>query len=128
MRRVRSSLAIVLALLLVAPPAQAQNHVIDRAALDQALRDRVNGERADRDAILSLLHRRDVKDLAARAGLSIEQAEAGVYMLHGDGLQSVAAEARQVQQDLAGGGNVTISTTTIIIILLVVILIVVIAD
>ena len=129
MTRVRNSLAIVLAVLLVAPAAHAQNHVIGRAALDQAVQDRVSRDQADRQAIIALLHRGDVKELAARTGLSIERAEAGVYMLHGDGLQEAASQARQAQQDLAGGGSsITISTTTIIIILLLIILIVVIAN
>jgi len=129
MRQVRNALAVALMVVLAAPAAQARQHTIDRAALDRAVQDRVSRDQADREAILSLLHRAEVKDLAATAGLSIEKAESGVYLLHDDSLREAAAQARQAQQDLSGGrSTVVISTTTIIIILLLVILIVVIAD
>ena len=129
MRIVRQSLAVVLAALLMAPAAQAQTHVIDRSALAQAVQERVSQEQADRDAILSLLHRQEVKQIAARAGLSLQKAEAAVSTLNGSDLRDLAAQSRQVQNDLAGGAsNIVISTTTIIIVLLIIILIVVIAD
>jgi hypothetical protein len=113
----------------MAPVAGAQDHVIGRAALDQAVQQRVTRDQADRDAILSLLHRQDVRDIAAKAGLSIEKAQTAVTMLHGQDLQNAAQQARQVQDNLAGGAStIVISTTTIIIILLLIILIVVIAD
>jgi hypothetical protein len=113
----------------MAPAASAQDHVIGRAALDKAVQQRVNQDQADREAILSLLQRQDVRDIAAKAGLSVEKAQAGVTMLHGKDLQQAAHQARQVQDNLAGGAStVVISTTTIIIVLLIVILIVLIAD
>lgn len=129
MKIVRRSLAVILAVLLVAPAAQAQSHVIGKAALEQAVQQRVSREQSDRDAIRSLLQRDDVRQVAARAGLAIEQAEAGVALLGGQDLQDLAAQARQVQNDLAGGAStVVISTTTIIIVLLIIILLVLIAD
>jgi uncharacterized protein DUF6627 len=129
MRMLRQFLAVCLALLIMAPVASAQDHVIGRAALDKAVQQRVNQEQADREAILSLLQRPDVREIAAKAGLSVEQAQAGVTMLHGKDLQQAAQQARQVQDNLAGGAStVVISTTTIIIVLLIIILIVVIAD
>jgi hypothetical protein len=130
MRIVRRSLALALAVLMMAPAAaQAQNHVISRTALDQALRERVSQDRADRDAIVSLLHRSEVKEVAARAGLSLAKAESAVATLQGDELHQLASQARQAENNLAGGAStIVISTTTIIIVLLVVILIVVIAD
>lgn len=129
MTLVRHTLAIVLSVLFMAPAVRAQQHVIDRAALDQAVQQRVARDRADREAVVALLRRADVRDVAARAGLSLERAETAVAALQGDDLHQIASQARQVQSDLAGGAStITISTTTIIIILLVVILIVVIAD
>ena len=125
----RRVLAVCLALLVMAPAASAQDHVISRAALDKAVQQRVNQEQADRNVILSLLQRQDVRDIAAHAGLSIETAQTAVTMLHGKDLQQAAEQARQAQDGLAGGAStVTISTTTIIIVLLIIILIVVIAD
>ena len=129
MRMLRRFLAVCLALLIMAPTASAQDHVISRAALDRVLQQRVSQEQADREVIVSLLQRQDVREIAAKAGLSIEKAQTAVTMLHGKDLQQAAQQARQVQDNLAGGAStIVISTTTIIIVLLIIILIVVIAD
>ena len=129
MRIVRRSLAVILAALLVAPAAQAQTHVVGKAALAQAVQERVSQDQADRDAILALLARTEVRQIAARTGLSLETAQAAVSTLQGQELTDLASQARQANDDLAGGAStVTISTTTIIIVLLVIILIVLIAD
>ena len=128
MKIVRRSLAAFLAVLLVAPMASAQSHVIGRAALDNAVQDRVSREQADRDAILSLLQRAEVRDIAAKAGLSLEKAPAAISTLQGTELAQAAAQARQVQNDLAGGASVLVSATTIIIVLLLVIVIILAVD
>jgi uncharacterized protein DUF6627 len=129
MRIVRRSLAVILAALLVAPAAQAQTHVVGKKALTQAVQERVSQEQADRDAILALLARTEVRQIAERAGLSLEKAQAAVSTLQGQDLKDFASQARQVNNDLAGGAsNIVISTTTIIIVLLIIILIVLIAD
>jgi hypothetical protein len=127
MKIVRRFLAVCLAILMMAPAAAAQEHVIGKSALDQAVQRRVSQERADREVILSLLQRQDVQDIAGKAGLSIDTAQTAVSMLQGRDLEQVAQQARVAQDNLAGGGNVTVSTTTIIIVLLLIILIVVIA-
>jgi len=129
MRIVRRSLAVLLATLMVAPAAHAQTHVVDRTALAQAVQERVSRDQADRDAILALLARTEVRQIAARTGLSLETAQAAVSTLQGQELTDLASQARQANDNLAGGAStVTISTTTIIIVLLVIILIVLIAD
>ena len=129
MRIVRRLLAVTLAFLMVAPSLQAQTHVINKAGLAKAVADRVSQDQADRDAILSLLRQESVRAIAAKAGLSVEKAAAAVSTLQGDDLRDLASQARQVQNDLAGGAStVVISTTTIIIVLLIIILIVLIAD
>jgi hypothetical protein len=129
MRIVRHSLAVCLAVVLMAPLASAQDHVIGTSTLDKAVQQRVTREQADRDAILSLLQRAEVREVAAKAGLSLNKAQTAVSTLQGADLQQAATQARQVQNDLAGGAStIVISTTTIIIILLLVILIVVVAD
>ena len=129
MRIVRRSLAVCLAVLLAVPAVQAQTHVIGKSALDSAVQQRVSQDQADRDAIRALLQRSDVRDIAEKAGLSLAKAEAAVATLSGDDLRELASQARQVQNDLAGGAStVVISTTTIIIVLLIIILIVALAD
>ena len=129
MECVRRSLAVFLAALVVAPSAQAQTHVIQRSALAQAIQERVSQDQADREVIASLLQRAEVRQIAANAGLSLEKAQAAVFTLDGQLLRDLATQARQVNNDLAGGAStIVISTTTIIIVLLIVILIVLIAD
>lgn len=129
MKIVRRSLAACLAVLMMAPMASAQEHVINKSALDQAVQQRVSQEKADREAILSLLQRAEVREIASKAGLSIQKAEAAASTLHGTDLATAAAQARQVQNNLAGGAStIVISTTTIIIVLLLIILIVALAD
>lgn len=128
MEIVRRLLAVALAVMLAAPAARAQQSVIGKSALEQAVQERVQQEQADREAIASLLRRAEVRQIAAKAGLSIEKAEAAVSTLQGDDLKELANQARQAQNDLAGGATVVITTTTIILILLIIIIIVLIAD
>jgi hypothetical protein len=129
MRIVRRFFAVCLAVLFMAPAVRAQDHVIGQSALDQAVQQRVSQEQADREAIVALLQRSEVRDIASKVGISMAKAEAAVSTLQGQDLQQAAQQARQVQNDLAGGAStVVISTTTIIIVLLLVILIVAIAD
>ena len=128
MRIVRQFLAGCLTILMIAPAAGAQDHVISKSALDQAVQQRVSREQADREVILSLVQRQDVRDIAGKAGLSIDQARARISLLQGRDLAQVAEQARVVQDGLAGSGNVTVSTTTIIIVLLLLILVLVIAN
>ncbi|MDQ3348326.1 MAG: hypothetical protein M3545_10200 [Acidobacteriota bacterium] len=104
--------------------AAAQDHVITTSELNQAVQQRVTSEQADRAAITSLLQRAEVRQVAAKAGLSLDKAQAAVSALQGADLQQAASQARQVQNDLAGGAStVVISTTTIILVLLIVLII-----
>ena len=126
---VRRSLAVILAVLVSAPVASAQQHAIGKSALDKAVQERVARDQADRAAIRSLLERQDVRDVARQAGLSIDKATAAVSTLQGDELRQVAAQAQTVNNELAGGATtIVLTTTTIILILLIVILILLIAD
>jgi hypothetical protein len=128
MKFVRRTLAVCLSVLIVAPTASAQTHVIGKNALDKAVQERVTRDQSDREAILTLLQRADVREVAAKAGVSLEKASAAVATLEGQDLREIASQARQVNNELAGGATVVITTTTIIIILLIVILIILAAD
>ena len=128
MQTFRRILCATLAVMLCAPAAFAQQtHVVNPSALDQAVQQRVNQDRADRDAIRSFLQNPQVKSVAAKAGLSVEKAAAALSTLQGDELRQAAGQARVVNQDLAGGATVVITTTTIILILLVIIIIIALA-
>lgn len=129
MELVRRSVAVCLVVLIAAPAARAQQSVIGTADLERSVQARVQQEQADRAAIASLLQRPEVRQIAAKAGLSVEKAEAAVATLQGEDLRELASQARQAENDLAGGATtIVITTTTIIIILLIVIIIILIAD
>ena len=126
MQMCRRIFASALVVMLCAPAgAGAQQSIIKQSALDQAVQQRVSQDEADREALRTFLQNPTVKSVAAKAGLSIDRADAAVSTLEGDQLRQAASQARAVNQDLAGGATVVITTTTIIIILLVVILIIV---
>jgi hypothetical protein len=125
MQMCRRILGTTLAVLLCAPAAWAQQtHVINKSTLDQAVQQRVSQDEADREALRTFLSNPSVQRVAAKAGLSVDKAGAAVSTLQGDELHRAAAQARTVNEDLAGGATVVITTTTIIIVLLIIILIV----
>ena len=117
----------LLAGLLAVPVAEAQEiHTASQAALDAALQQHVGTSTSDRETVLRLLERDEVKKVAGQAGLDLRRAASAVATLEGNDLANAAAQARQVERSLAGGqSTITISTTLIIIALLVIILIVV---
>jgi hypothetical protein len=121
--------AVILVTLLVLPlPAFAgQNqHVVDQSVLDEAIAERVRQAADDREAIQRVLKNERVRKIAADVGVDLERAGAAVATLDYDDMAVMAAQARAVNDALAGGqSNVTISTTVIIIGLLVLILLIV---
>ena len=129
MTLIRRTLAVGLAVLFMVPAVNAQSNVIGKAALDKAVQQRVASDQADREAIQTLLRRAEVREIAGKAGLSLDTAMAAASTLQGDDLRQLAEQARQADNQLAGGAStIVISTTTIIIVLLLVILIIAIAD
>lgn len=80
---------------------------------------------ADRQVILDVLARQDVRQVATSANLPIDRAVAAVATLQGHELAQVAAQAQQVNDALSGGQSITLSVWLIIIALLIIILVVV---
>ncbi len=133
MRTSVSGLVFLLCILMAAPRAMAQSparsHSAPPAAIDQALQQHVTAVDADRAVVQRLLARPDVKALAAEMGLDLRRAQTAVATIDGEQLSDLASQARQAEQELAGGqGSIRISTTLIIIALLVVILLIVAID
>jgi len=130
MRLSVSIVAILLMVTVAAPRLQAQtDHAAPQSVLDAALQRHVDTASADREAVLRVLGRSDVRGVAERAGVDLRRATSAVSSLQGDDLTRAAAQARQVEASLAGGqSKVVISTTVIIIALLVLILIIVAVD
>ena len=130
MRLFVSLVAILLMVTAAAPRLQAQTaHAAPQSALDAAVQQHVDTTTADREAVLRVLGRSEVKGIAERAGIDLRRATGAVSTLQGEDLGRVAAQARQAENALAGGqSKIVISTTMIIISLLVLILIIVAVD
>lgn len=117
---------VVVALLLPASlPAAAteRDHVVSVTEIEQALQRQTTAD-AQRAAVLSLLRRPEVRELAARAGLEMKTAEASVRVLEGNELKRLAQRAADAERALAGGGSgtITISTVTLLLIIIIIIL------
>lgn len=130
MRTSTSVLVILLSIVIAMPRVQAQaSHTASQAAIDAALQQHVSSVATDRADLLRVLANSEVKAVAHAAGLDLRRATTAVASLDGQELKQLAAQARQVDQALAGGqSRVVISTTMIIIALLVLILIIVAVD
>ncbi len=120
----------MLTLAAAAPRLHAQSaHVASDAALDAVMKQHADQASAQREAILRVLDREEVRAVAGRAGLDITTAATAVATLQGDDLKTAAAQAQLADEALAGGqSSIRISTTMIIIALLVVILLIVAID
>lgn len=127
MHIVTRAVALFLVAIFSVTPALAQEaHVVDQAAIDQALSEAIGEDDAHRETVLRLLRRAEVRGLAAELQLDLRRAEAAVATLEGEELARFASLAGDVETQLAGGqSKITLSTTTIIIGLLVLILIIV---
>lgn len=125
----RTLVSIVVAMFFfsaVPAPAHAQNsHSASQAALDAAVQSHVTTTSTDRETVERLLARPEVQAVAGKVGLDLRGAQSAVSTLDAQALSTIAAQASQVDQALAGGQSVTISTTMIIIGLLVLILLIV---
>ena len=129
MSKSTSILAILLMVVTLAPRAHAQTSVASQALLDAAVQQHVATTEANRATVLRVLDHPDVKAVAGRVGVDLRTAADAVSTLDGQDLQTLTAQASQVEEALAGGqSRVVISTTLIIIALLVLILLIVALD
>ena len=112
------------------PRVQAQaSHTASQSAIDAALQEQVSSAAAARADVQRVLANPEVKAVADAAGIDLRRASTAVASLEGEQLSQIAAQARQVDQALAGGqSKIVISTTVIIIALLVLILLIVALD
>ena len=130
MRTFTSVLVILLSIVVAMPRVQAQaTHTASQSAIDAALQEQVSSAAADRADVQRVLANPEVKAVADAAGIDLRRASTAVASLDGEQLSQIAAQARQVDQALAGGqSKIVISTTVIIIALLVLILLIVALD
>ena len=126
MEPIRTSVVALLFALAIWLPVSAQQHVADQATLDQVVADHVRQKADDREAIRRALKIQQVREVAEGIGLDLKRAETAVAALDDAEVGLIAAQARAVNDVLAGGqSTVTISTTVIIIGLLVLILLII---
>ena len=123
-------LVILLSTLIAVPRVQAQTpYAASQSAMEAAVQQHVASVASERDDVLRVLNLPQVKAVAGQAGLDLRKATNAVASLEGQNLGAVAAQARQVEQSLAGGqSKIVLSTTMIIIALLVLILLIVAID
>jgi len=125
MRMTSKAVTLLLPVFLVSSPALAQQtRVVDAVAMGQALADRAESENSQRELVRRVLERSEVREIAERMGLSVEQADSAVATLSGADLGALAQHAGAVEAAaLAGGANtVVISTTALLLIVIIVIL------
>lgn len=128
MRFFRGDLAILLSLSCLGAPVgaqQAQTHVVDPGALDQALAAEAEDAAAKRDTIRTALRQPQVRKVAEQLGLNLSRAQAAIATLDGVVLDQLAAQAGLVNDQIAGGQTVQVNLLWVIIGLLVIILIIV---
>lgn len=102
---------------------EPQRHVVGENEIQARIDQQIGQANADRQAIQTMLQREDVRRIAGSAGLDLERAGAAAGTLSGASLETLAAQAREVNASLVGGDStVVISATTLIIILLILIL------
>ncbi|HEX5217277.1 MAG TPA: hypothetical protein VFV98_17575 [Vicinamibacterales bacterium] len=125
--RIRKRLiGMAIAATLCAAPAVAQErHITDTAAMQKAIAQHKAVDDNNREAVMTVLRRPDVKQLAERMGLSLQRAETALASLPSDKLAELAEPARAVSADLAGGDTkVVISLTALLLLLILIVLLV----
>ena len=127
MRTLASVLLVSFSFVALAPRVDAQvSHAAPQSALDAALQQHVATADADRETVLRLLDRPEVKVVAGDIGLDLLRAKDAIATVDSQTVAGLAAQAQQIEQGLSGGqSSITVSTTLIIIGLLVLILIIV---
>ncbi len=116
---------LVFSLSLGSLPANAQETgvVVDRAAVEQALTQRVLSDEGARDSIRTLLSRDDVRAMAGGMGLDVRRASNAVSTLEGAELQRVASRAVAANDLLTGGTTVQISLVALLLIIIIIVLV-----
>jgi hypothetical protein len=119
-----TALFLVPAFLVSTQAFAQQTRVVDTVALNQALANKTESEHSQRELVRRVLDRSDAREMAARFGLTVEQAGTAVATLSGAELNTLAQHAAAVEAtSLAGGAStVVISVTTLLLILIIVIL------
>jgi len=122
--RIRTTVvALIVSSLLWSAPAMAQQqHVTDPALMRQAIAARALTDQQNRDTVLGVLQRSQVRILADRLGLSVTRAEGAVSTLDSTELARLAGQARMADAQLAGGSSVVVISVTTLLLLVIILL------
>ncbi|MGD8868969.1 MAG: PA2779 family protein [Gemmatimonadales bacterium] len=124
MKHYRTLVLSPLLFAICATPALGQeDHVVSTSELRAAVVEQAANSDRDRDAVLRVLARDEVRAVADQVGVDLSRAEDAVATLDGPELQRLADRSRTVEKALVGGDAIVISTTAVIIGLLVLIVI-----
>src|SRR4051812_29660452 len=105
MRSTCQVVACVCTILIAVAPLCAQTHIATQQALDAAVAQHVSAADQDRETVKEFLARSDVRALAGTYGIDIRRAEGAVATMSDAEAASIAAQARQAEQPLAGGAS-----------------------
>lgn len=125
MRSRMTVVAVIVSSLLWSSTVMAQQrHVVDPAAMRQAVAAQAATDQQNRDVVLRVLRQSQVRDVAERLGLNVTRAEGAVSTMSSAELAELAVPARAADAELAGGASrtIVISTTTLLLIIIIVIL------
>ena len=125
--RIRNSVAVLVIAVFLWNSSAAlalQRHIVDSAAMAQAVAAQAAVDQQNRDAVLGLLQRTEVREMADRLGLTVTRAETAISTLDSAQLAQLAGQARAADAQLAGGSQtIVISLTTLLLIIIIVLLI-----
>jgi ABC-type dipeptide/oligopeptide/nickel transport system ATPase subunit len=129
MHLVSKALTILLILTFAVPRVGAQQqHVVDQAAIQEALDQHAASTLAKRQTIRTALQQPDVVRVANQLGIELARAEAGIATLDGAELDRLAEQAQTVNDELSGGQTARVNLWWVVIGLLILILIIVAVD
>ena len=106
-----------------APPPAAARHVVGSSALRAAVQQKVAADTADRDSILTAVHRTEARDVARRLGLTPTRLDDAVQTMSAAEVAALAPTARMAN-DAQAGGDISISLTALLLLLILLVLVV----
>ena len=118
-----SAFIFMSSVLLSSPAFAQQRHVVNPAAMRQAIAQQAQAQQQTRDSLREVLKNSQVRDVANKLGLDVTRAEGAVATMTAAELEQLAGPVRDVQASLAGGAStIVLSTTAILLIIIIIIL------
>jgi len=126
-RILATAFAAALVIFALAPAfalADPVDHVVTGTEIQGQMDQKVQSQDADRQVIRDLLDRPDVRRVAGKAGFDLTHADDAVNTLSGPELSRLAAQARDVNSQLAGGATLTMTWTMLILIVVAIVVLI----